>query len=136
MKRLVAFALVVAFCLPLAGCDDLAKNTATVLKASDIAYNGVMDGSAVAFKQGFITKDTVARVAHIAAIYHSSWKAACTALEEYKMAEESGDSVNKEVKRIALNAAVSLARTRLDELKTYWHEAKGAYTELKEKNDE
>lgn len=136
MKRVVAFALVVVFCLPLAGCDDLAKNTATVLKACDIAYNGVMDGSAVAFKQGFITKDTVARVAHIAAIYHNSWKAACTALEEYKVAEESGDSVNKEVKRIALEAAVSLARNDLDELKTYWHQAKGAYTELKEKNDE
>lgn len=136
MKRLVALALVVVFCLPLAGCDELTENTATVLKACDIAYNGVMDGSAVAFKQGYITKDTVARVAHIAAIYHSSWKAACTALEEYEVAEKSGDVVSKEVKRIALDAAVSLARTRLDELKTYWHEAKGAYIELKEKGDE
>ncbi|MEZ6854987.1 hypothetical protein [Halodesulfovibrio aestuarii] len=136
MKRLVALGLIALFCLPLAGCDELAKNTKTVLKACDIAYKGVMDGSAIAFKQGFITKDTLARVAHIAAIYHSSWDAACVALEEYKTAEESGDSVNKEVKRIALNAAVSLAKSRLEELNTYWREAKNAYTELKEKHDE
>ena len=131
MKRirvLLASVLVVALCIPLAGCDDVSESASTVLQAFDVAYKGVMNGSAAAHKKGFITKDTVARVAHYAAIYHSSWKSACTALEEY----ESAATKDKEVKRIALDAAMNLARTRLVELTVYWNEAKGAYKELKD----
>ena len=123
-------------CLPLTGCDDLTTSTGSVLKGMDVAYKGVMDGSSLAYKKGFISKDTLARVTCYATIYHSAWDGACTALEEYDKAANSDNAVDKEVKRIALDAAVALARNRLVELKTYWAEARSAYTELKGRHDE
>ena len=139
MKRfrlLLVTLLMALLCVPLTGCDDVVENTGTVLEGCDIAYQGVMQSSAMAYRQNFITKDTLVRITCFSKMYHSSWKAAVTALQEYQKVEASGDAVKKEVARMALDSAVALARTRLSELKEYWCEAKEAYEKLKDRHDE
>lgn len=131
IKRFVALVLAVAFCLPLAGCDEFAEDAYTALKAADIAYNGIVEASAMACKQEFITKDKLARVTYYAEIYHSSWKSAVTVLEEYKAALDSGDTVKESVAGQSLEVALALMSRRLKELQTYWSETREAYANLK-----
>lgn len=131
MKRLVAMALIALFCLPLAGCDDVTDNSYKVLKAADITYNGVMNGAAMAYKQEFITKDKLAHITHYATIYHSSWKTACTVLQEYQLAEKSGDETEKKFARKTLELALAVMSNHLTELQTCWAATREAYNHLK-----
>jgi len=132
MKRLIAFVLLATFCLPLTGCDDFSENAYKVLKASDVAYQGIMNSAAMAYRQEFISKVKLERVTHYATIYHASWKTATTILEEYETADKAGDETKKSNARKALETTLALMSNHLSELQTYWQETRDSYNKLKE----
>ncbi|WP_430735522.1 hypothetical protein [Halodesulfovibrio aestuarii] len=132
MKRFVALALVVVFCLPLAGCEDFSKDCETTIKVLNTAHNGVITSAAIAYKYDRITKKQLQQIRIAGHAFDAVRESAIDLLDKYVALDKEGKDVEAEgIKQTLLNMLPTV-RQELGVLRKALADAKDEYQKLKD----
>lgn len=132
MKRLVACALIVAFCLPLAGCEDFAKNTETTIKMLTVAHDGVITSASIAYKHDRISQKQLLQIRVAGHAFDAVRESAINLLEQYVLLEAQGKSVEAQGIKQTLMDMLPTVRQELGMLRKALSDAKDEYQKVKE----
>jgi uncharacterized lipoprotein YehR (DUF1307 family) len=132
MKRLVAFALVVVFCLPLAGCDDFAKNTETTITVLTTAHNGVITSASIAYKYDRITETQLKQIRVAGHAFDAVRESAINLLDKYVQLDAEGKDAEAEGIKQTLMNMLPTVRQELGMLRKALADAKDEYQKVKD----
>lgn len=132
MKRLVALALVVVFCLPLAGCEDFAKDSETTIKVLNAAHEGVITSAAIAYQHDRITEIQLQQIRVAGHAFDAVRESAINLLDDYVALEKEGRDVEAEGIKQTLINMLPTVRQELGMLRKALADAKDEYQKLKD----